>query len=231
MKITYILFCFLLGLVGCAAGNIAPPAVCKLPPHSDIAALPVVQRTLYLDPAFDPSEVAAIMSGALAWTEATRGIVQWKIRYGGGNEAFDYKGPPCADSLVMIKAESASKLVRKMDEIHGVEAGKEALAYTRTTCDLNVTIMIWDRIDDTDFFFVALHEIGHFLGMGHIEKLGAATMNPLLSNAAPCITKADLQAFCAKYDCDFTKLNACAYEPPKEKTSVAPAAPDASVGD
>lgn len=58
---------------------------------------------------------------------------------------------------------------------------------------------------DQTIEFIAMHEFGHLLGIGHLDE--AAVMYPYLTvildeNGQPTLANADIRAFCELYECE-----------------------------
>lgn len=58
-------------------------------------------------------------------------------------------------------------------------------------------VIVYDGIEEPKFYSVALHEIGHLLGLKHIATFSAMHENAL----ATCITEKDAEQLCDLYDC------------------------------
>lgn len=66
----------------------------------------------------------------------------------------------------------------------------------------NYQFLIVFKENENDTYKVALHEIGHMLGLGHRKQTEISIMNPGLELMADCITKEDAENICKIYDCE-----------------------------
>jgi len=79
------------------------------------------------------------------------------------------------------------------------EAGRTLLGYG-TTADVLLFTFTLDTPEE--FQHVALHELGHFLGLGHVPDDVNAVMYELTFDDPPLqLTRTDIQDFCLVFDC------------------------------
>jgi hypothetical protein len=79
------------------------------------------------------------------------------------------------------------------------EAGRTLLGYG-TTADVLLFTFTLDTPEE--FQHVALHELGHFLGLGHVPDDKNAVMYELTFDNPPLrLTRTDIQDFCLVFDC------------------------------
>jgi hypothetical protein len=161
-----------------------------------------VHRTLYIDRRFPIEESQAIQRAATRWTETTNHIA-----------TVDVEIMPAS-----IRNENNSETIIVLDvtpdlpAIIATDAGNKG-----TTCGLfsdremtyPIIAIVDERIDTSDIFEeVIMHEIGHSLGLPHLEGDNNfnTLMYPNVGLMSPTITDKDLQSFCKYYHCDASKL-------------------------
>lgn len=164
--------------------------------------------TLYLDRHFEDYEVDAIVQAAWEWTVATDHRIEYDIvklptkeQMRRNNVVFIYKRSP-DDPVIILR-----DLVEHNKTLGLYEGGH-----------LPSISIIADRLDMDIYKEIVLHELGHSLGIKHLESESDmdALMYPYASIALPDgtiiptgsdhITYKDLVAFCKLYHCDADKL-------------------------
>ena len=152
----------------------------------------LVKKTIYIDRSFSEQEKLYIVEAALEWSRATNHIVDYEI-----------KSLPCEieldEALIFVKYNSDHPDIIFMDFF-----GYEILGYYN---DKNIPSisLVTDRIDAKDFTNVVLHELGHSLGLEHVEDK-EMLMYPTMNNVNNKITKKDLVDFCKLYKCNAENL-------------------------
>lgn len=66
----------------------------------------------------------------------------------------------------------------------------------------NFQFLIVFKESSDDTYKIALHEIGHMLGLGHRDQFDISIMNPGIGLMPDCITKKDAENVCKIYDCE-----------------------------
>lgn len=170
------------------ADSFIPPPK-EYPAHS--------HKTLLLDRDFDSDEVAFITMAALEWSEVTHHVVDIDVI-----QLPNHDEMLTPDSVIVnsVSPDSPDILIQESIDGHTIFG----LRTTRSGVD--VIEIVSERISDKQYKEVVLHEIGHVLGLDHIEGLeGVDTlMCPYIEFGADHITAADLHAFCKLYPCHWS---------------------------
>jgi len=168
-----------------------------------------VHKTLYLGRDIYDTEAEHILEAAIEWNEATNGQV-----------VFDIKKLPSrdikpSDGLVIFNVTPDFPDIILLDNINHLST----LGYYEGNATLKYIALVDERIPVQDVSAVALHELGHALGLQHpnsqdpdapIEDRLRGVGSLMYSNidsGSNHITTLDLQQFCRLYHCDWKKLH------------------------
>jgi predicted Zn-dependent protease len=164
--------------------------------------------TLYLDRNFDDFETETIMKAAWEWSEATNHIIE-----------YDIVQLPTKDKMVYKNAVFIIKRSPDDPQILLLDVGNDNTTYGVYTRNPFPTIsIVSERLTNEMYKEVVLHEMGHSLGLKHLEGLG--NMDTLMfpyteveidkgvtiPAGSDHITRKDLVLFCKLYKCDVDKL-------------------------
>jgi hypothetical protein len=159
-----------------------------------------IHQTIYIDRHFNTEQTLAIERVALRWSTATKHIAEFQI--------VDMPAPMDENSnpLVIVDASPDFPDVIHLDaQNHGGTLG----VYISSEMAYPTILIVTDRAEDIYLFEeVALHEIGHSLGLQHMtgEDGYNTVMYPTTDLMSPVITAKDLGAFCQHYGCDPKQL-------------------------
>lgn len=167
------------------------PAPKPYPTHAHI--------TLYLDRNFDDFEQETIISAAMEWTETTNHIIE-----------YDVVQLPTLGSMDLENGVFITKITPDHPSIILLDQTNKntTLGYFDINSYLPHIAIVSDRIRDTDYRAVILHELGHSLGLSHnegVENIGTL-MFPTIDLGSAHITMTDGKKFCKLYHCDPMKL-------------------------
>ncbi len=163
--------------------------------------------TLYLDRNFSEDESEIIMQAALEWTRATNHIIDYDVVQLPSKEKIYFK-----DSVFITKRSIDDPQIILMDF-----TGKNKTLGVYERRGVPYISIVADRLHSEDYKEVVLHELGHSLGIGHLE--GDENIDTLMypytsinvdgiviKTGNSHITKKDLIAFCKLYHCDVNNL-------------------------
>jgi Zn-dependent protease with chaperone function len=160
---------------------------------------PTVHTTIYIDRSFDDFEQEIIISSAIKWEEATKHLVKYDIVQMPTHDKIDPK-----NSLFIVKVSPDNPEVIILD---GVKRNTTLAYYTEKWAAPTISVIAL-RLNEDIYEGVILHEMGHALGLDHIEgPVGYGTlMYPYASMSSDHITHKDLEQFCNLHHCDANKL-------------------------
>lgn len=176
----------------------APIASRRQVPHT----LPV-HKTLYLERGISDEEMLHILQAAMEWHVVTNGQV-----------TFDIRRLP-STSLIPSETIIVFNVSPDYPDIILLDAVKHhnTLGYFNNDRGLDYIALVDQRITESDFNAVVMHELGHALGLehpdseGHPERGIGTLMYSTIDAGSNHITKSDLKQFCKLYHCDSSKFH------------------------
>lgn len=158
-----------------------------------------VHRTIYLERTFYDDEVVHVIKAAMEWYDVTNGQVVFDIKVLPQNNIM------IGDAVVFMNVTPDNPEIMVLDNKYHYTT----LGYTNSVDGLSYVLFVDERIPDSDYEMVMMHEMGHVLGLEHIEgEEGWNTlMFPTTDLQSPHITNKDLYYFCQKYHCDPTRFH------------------------
>ena len=161
-----------------------------------------IHRTIYIDRRFNIEEAQTIQEAAIRWTQATNHIAEIDTVL----MPADIKEADHSLSIIILDVSPDFPSVISMDAAqHTLTVG----IYSSQDMDYPIILMVTDRLSNANTFQkVVMHEIGHSLGLPHLEGKDNiyTVMYPTTTWMADGITPKDLILFCSIYHCDASKL-------------------------
>ena len=157
-----------------------------------------VHRTIYVDRNLDNWRLEEIISAAIEWHEATKGLVTFDV------EKLPQDNIDPNNSLIMIEiTPDFPEIIIMENKNHNL-----ILGFYNNENGWPYIALVTSRLDENDFKSVVLHELGHSLGLEHNKGVNGigSLMYPSIEGAATHITNRDLDNFCKLYKCDSKKL-------------------------
>ncbi len=201
------------------AGCMPKVTLGNLLPGSPGATEPIPAKiTIHADVDFVPSERAWFSTAANTWRLQTGGLAQVTMVYD-----LDFtstsnlrKHVDDGDNL-MLRADSFMEIVQKMDLEDCPPDKACVLAWVNPSGGIHNpwhkpvnSVFIPDRYPDAKYAtLVILHEMGHMLGLPHLNQVQSIMYPSIVPQRTACLKKADLNAFCDANECGTTILHPC----------------------
>ena len=161
---------------------------------------PELPKEIYADDAFTADEEAMLVEMIDEWNRVGReylGREEILIYRGRFSDANGFDPDDLGDDHSVIYRGTEDQYYEYLDG--SGDDGLTLLGYG-TTAD--VLLFTFQLADEQAFRHVALHELGHFLGLGHVPDDTTAVMYYLTGADPPIrLNRTDLQDFCLVYSC------------------------------
>lgn len=151
--------------------------------------------TLFVDPKFTRSQRDMIQKACDTWNEATSKKVAFLIHWAVDRPApyQEFEGYPEEDHIYVwfIDKDNAEDVSPELKE--------EWAPYAGLMVPGNSSLIIYQSIVPNHFYRVALHEVGHMIGLEHTPVGVWSIMEPHARSY--CMTQYEYDAACVYYNC------------------------------
>ncbi len=156
-----------------------------------------VNTTIYIDDDFNQKEIEYIILAATEWSNATNNIVEYNFIL---STNLDNKTDLSKDKLFFKKVSKYNPDIFLID----LARDSKTIGLYIGASSTPTILLVSNRLDNSIYKSVIMHEIGHSLGLRHIDgAYGLDTlMYPYIDFGADYITSKDLIQFCTKYNCN-----------------------------
>lgn len=167
--------------------DIAPPAYTK------------IEKTLYVDPAFNDLQIKHIINSAKSWNEATNHFVSFRVL------VLPQRHVNFTQGILILKASHYYPDIIQLDAQTGLDG---TLGLCRKDEIVPNIQLVAERLDEETFEPAVMHELGHYLGLKHNASIDGINtlMYPAYNLSANYITRTDLKNLCKIYKCDAKKM-------------------------
>lgn len=166
-----------------------PQTVYRLPVH----------KTLYIARNIPDDEMVYILEAALEWNTVTNGEITFDLR------RMPTKNMEPGNAIVILNVTPDYPDIIISDNLNK----SMTLGLHNTRMGLDYIVLVPARLEKEHTAEVILHELGHALGLKHIEGIdGIGTlMYPSIDEGCNHITDTDLAYLCELYHCDSSKFH------------------------
>lgn len=166
---------------------------------TSIPAYTKIERTLYVDPAFNEEEIKHIVHSAQSWNTATNNFVSFRIAI------LPQPSVNFTQGILILKASHYYPDIIQLDAATGLNG---TLGLCRKDQIIPNIQLVTDRLDETSFEPATMHELGHYLGLKHDASINGMNtlMYPAFNLSSNYITRTDLKNLCKIYGCDARKM-------------------------
>lgn len=201
-----------------------PVAKASAPQGPWVPDAEAVRFTFHADVEFTADERAQIHAAVEKWREQTHGLADIQVVYDlDFNSISSLRGN--VENHVILRLDEEADIVKDFDCAHARKAGEPCGAgvgprvlgfvyppggVTNTEDGPMRMGLVWDRMDPdgtVTMYGVVLHELGHALGISHLESRNSV-MFPSYSGKR-CLRTADLEAFCKVATCGNVQMLPC----------------------
>lgn len=209
MKRLALLFCLIIGLLGCSSST-GMYKYRSVVPEADHQHFQLI--SFYVDKDFNKPERQALEQAMNEWNHALNGYMRLQIISDKVNHE-DKKGmhdlvrklSPTGEGVIMLKLNHDDEFLQDVTE----EENAIKLAFTNGIGESgHLLVVVADTIGSKDLHKILLHEIGHLMGSDHISA--PSLMYPIYGyKQLNCIDKLTLAVVAEYRDLDLDRLNYC----------------------
>jgi predicted Zn-dependent protease len=177
--------------------------------QSNYADNPVMYRTVHAESSFTAAERTALFQATQEWRDFTRGKIDISIVFDiePGREN-NWLG---TDKVLVLKTDAENPNIVEADaKIHETEKDSYTLGLHMASGSYGypTILLVMERIHDMQILRLTFeHELGHNLGLFHVDGLGIMYAN---TGITTCFTRNDAEEFCSHYHCRADDLKYCA---------------------
>jgi hypothetical protein len=166
--------------------------------HKSVEHKLPIHKTLYVERYIEDDELFYIFRATMEWNKVTNGQVTFDIKRLPQREIM------VTDAIVVVNVSPDYPEVIMLD----ASKNQKTLGYCNMS-GLPFIALIPERLDDKIYTQVMLHELGHSLGLEHVEGDAGIgmLMYPTVEHGSLHITDGDLFQLCMLYHCDPRKFH------------------------
>jgi hypothetical protein len=199
----------ILMIASCASVNVSGTYV-----PSSMPARPIVRVSMMFDEKFTREDRENIKIGMLKWVIASHGRIVYQVVPHNEYVALELLRSSiggdvrCPDIIEINAITSDNEIVMDRDEqkIKGKTLG---FAVYRP-CNISSAWLVVDRLKTKQAMqWVAAHELGHAIGLDHVENFQAVMHKVYTVFSSYCITKWDVEELCDEIGCNINDTLYC----------------------